>query len=165
MANKIYIAEETALDWTETGGTYTLDCGGLAAAAVRVGARGDLGSGSRSEWYTWRVVVDGFDAAPVVGETVDVYLSTSDGTNEDANVGTSDAGGVVAQLPNLLYLGSATVQTTTAADQLIASGIVRITARYVSPVIHNKTAVAMYGGATTADNHHFYLTPVPPEVQ
>lgn len=162
MANKVYIAEETAKTWTDTGGDYTLDLGSLAADAVRVGAQGDLGAAPRADQYQFKLVIDGFDTAPVVGETVDLYLAFSDGTYVDGDVGTADAAGFTADLPNLMYAGSASVQTITAGDNLIISGLVQITQRYVSPVIHNNTADALLG---TADAHKFILTPVPPEVQ
>ena len=48
MANKVYIQEETAKTWTDTGGDYALDLGSLAADGVRVGAQGDLGAAPRS---------------------------------------------------------------------------------------------------------------------
>lgn len=162
MPNKVYINPETSLEWTDTGGDYALDLGSLSADAVRVGARGDLGAGPRADVYEWRVVIDGFATAPVVGESVDIYLSTSDGTNEDGDVGTADAAGTTNSLKNLMFLGNAVVQSTTAADQLIASGLCRIATRYVSPVIHNRTADALNG---TSDAHKFILTPVPPEIQ
>jgi hypothetical protein len=162
MANKVYIAEETAKTWTDTGGDYTLDLGSLAADAVRVGAQGDLGAAPRADQYQFKLVIDGFDTAPVVGETVDLYLAFSDGTYVDGDVGTADAAGFTADLPNLMYAGSASVQTITAGDNLIISGLVQITQRYVSPVIHNNTADALLG---TSDAHKFILTPVPPEVQ
>ena len=162
MANKVYIAEETAKTWTDTGGDYTLDLGSLAADAVRVGAQGDLGAAPRADQYQFKLVIDGFDTAPVVGETVDLYLAFSDGTYVDGDVGTADAAGFTADLPNLMYAGSASVQTITAGDNLIISGLVQITQRYVSPVVHNNTADALLG---TADAHKFILTPVPPEVQ
>ncbi len=164
MAKKIYIAPETVIGWSDAGGDYALDLGttGGAADAVRVGARADLGSGSRSEWYEWRIKIDGFDTAPVVGETVDVYLATSDGTVEDGEVGVANADGVTAALKNLHYIGSATVQTTTAADNLQASGVCRIASRYVSPVIHNNTADKLL---SSSDDHWFWLTPCPPELQ
>jgi len=162
MANKVYIQEETAKTWTDTGGDYALDLGSLAADGVRVGAQGDLGAAPRADQYAYKFVVDGFDTAPVVGETVDLYLAFSDGTYVDGDVGTADAAGFTADLPNLMYLGSATVQTTTAGDNLIVSGVCQITQRYVSPVIHNNTADALLG---TADSHKFILTPVPPEAQ
>lgn len=161
MPNKIYINAETAIAWT-VGGTPDIDLGGLAADAVRVGERRDLGSAARAEWYEWRVNIDGFDTVPVVGERVDLYLATSDGTIEDGDVGALDAVGATVSLPNLTFLGSATVQTTTAADELHASGLIRIAARYVSPVVHNNTADALLG---TADAHTFILTPIPPEIQ
>jgi hypothetical protein len=162
MANKVYIAEETSKTWTDTGGDYVMDLGSLAADAVRVGAQGDLGAAPRADQYSWKLVIDGFDTAPVVGETVDLYLAFSDGTNVDGDVGTSDAAGSTDDLPNLLFLGAASVQTTTAGDNLIISGVCQITQRYVSPVIHNNTADALLG---TADSHKFILTPVPAEVQ
>lgn len=162
MANKVYIQEETAKTWTDTGGDYALDLGSLAADGVRVGAQCDLGAAPRADQYAYKFVIDGFDTAPVVGETVDLYLAFSDGTYVDGDVGTSDATGFTADLPNLMYLGSASVQTTTAADNLIISGLVNIPFRYVSPVVHNNTADALLG---TSDAHKFILTPVPPEVQ
>lgn len=158
MPNKIYVAAETALTWTDSGGDYAMTLASLAADGVRVGAQHDSGSGSRSRLYEWRFVVDGFSTAPVVGETVDVYVATSDGTYVDGNVGTSDAAGSTVALLNLLFLGSATVQTTTTTDDLVISGQVEIAAQYISPVIHNNTADALSGG-------RFILTPVPDEIQ
>lgn len=162
MPNKIYVNQESPVTWTDTGGDYTLDLGGLAAGSVRVGARGDLGSAARAKEYTWRFVCDGFDTAPVVGESIKIYLSTSDGTNEDGDVGTADAAGSTAQLPNLHFLGEAVVQTTTAGDNIQCSGTVWLLDRYVSPVIHNDTADALL---STSDAHKFILTPSPSEVQ
>jgi len=158
MPNKVYAAAETALTWTDSGGDYALTLASLAADGVRVGAQHDLGSGSRSRLYEWRFVVDGFGTAPVVGETVDVYVATSDGTYVDGSVGTSDAAGSTVALPNLLFLGSATVQTTSTTDDLVISGQVELSHQYVSPVVHNNTADALSGG-------RFILTPVPDEIQ
>ncbi len=163
MANKIYINPETAVVWTDTGGDYALDCGGLAADGVRVGAQGDLGSGARAFQYFWQIVIDGFDTAPVVGETVDIYLAfANDATDIDGDVGASDAAGDTNDLPNLLPIGNAVVASTTAGDELIISGVIEIFSRYVSPVIHNNTADALL---STADAHTLTLIPVPTEVQ
>ena len=162
MPNKVYIAEETAKTWAASGGDYTMTLQGISADGVRVGAQGDLGASPRADQYSFKLVIGGFSSAPTVGETCDLYLSFSDGTNQDGSVGTSDAAGSTDDLPNLLFLGAASVQTTTASDELVISGVCQITQRYVSPVIHNNTAVALaIGGA----NHKFILTPVPPEVQ
>ena len=158
MANEIYLLPGTAVTWTDSGGDNTMTFASLAADGVRVGAQDDLGSAARPRLYAWRFVVDGFSTAPVVGETVDVYLATGDGTYIDGNVGASDAAGSTAQLPNLLFLGSATVQTTSTTDDLVISGQVELSHRYVSPVVHNNTADALSGG-------RFILQPVPDQIQ
>lgn len=163
MANKIYGAQETALVWTDSGGDYTFDLGGLAAGSVRVGGQGDLGSASRATRYHWELVIDGFDTAPVVGEVILLYIAKAMGSTDiPGDIGASDAAGATVDLPNLTYLGRAVVQTTTAADELIIAGEVEIISRYVSPVVYNKTADALL---STADAHTFKLWPVPPEVQ
>lgn len=134
----------------------------LAASAGRVGARKDLGSGSTSEWYSWRLTVQ-FDTAPVVGETVEIYLSTSDGTEEDGQVGTADAAlGSSNDLANLKLIGILTVTSTDADHDMTASGICRIPTRYVSPVIYNNTADNLQA---TNDVSKFVLVPIPPEIQ
>ncbi len=162
MANKIYVARETAITWTDTTGDLAMTLNGLAADAGRVGAQKDWGAGSTSEWYEWRLTVQ-FDTAPVVGETVDIYLSTSDGTDEDGQVGTSDAAlGSTNDLKNLHFIGSLVVTSTDATHDMTASGICRIVTRYVCPVIHNNTADAL---EATNNVSTFVLTPIPPEVQ
>lgn len=162
MPNKIYILPETSHTWTDTSGDDTLDLGGLAADGVRQGDQWDLTASAHSGWFEWRMVIDGFDTAPVVGEKIHIYLAYSDGTNHDGDLGTADAASSTVVLPNLEWIGSATVQTTTAADEIIVSGKVQIFSRYVTPVIHNDTADALL---STSDSHKFILTPVPPEVQ
>lgn len=162
MTNLIYTDQESAIVWTD-GGTPAMDLGGLAADAVRVGAQRDLGAAPRADRYFWQFVVDGFDTAPVVNEIVSVYLAFSgNSTDIDGDVGSSDAAGVTAALPNLLPLGAAVVQTTTAANELIISGTIEILSRYVSPVVHNETADALL---STADAHTFTLYPMPPQIQ
>lgn len=164
MANKVYIAPETAISWSDAGADLVLDLGtsGGDADGVRVGAQKDLGATVRSEWYEWRIKLDGFDTAPVVGEAIDIYLSTSDGAVEDGDVGAISADGTTAALKNCKLIGHVIVQTTTAGDDLHASGICRIVARYVCPVIHNNTADKLL---STSDDHWFWLTPIPPELQ
>ena len=158
MPNKIYVQEETAKVWTSSGGDYALTLSSVSAGAVRVGQQGDLGAAPRAGRYAWRFINDSFGSAPTVGHTVDVYWASGNGTYTDGNVGTSDAAGSTAALPNLLFLGSATVQTTSTTDDIIISGIVELGARYGAPVIDNNTAVTITGG-------RFELTPIPDEIQ
>ena len=162
MANKVLVARETPIVWSDTAGDLVMTLNALATTVARVGAQKDFGAGSTSEWYSWRLTVQ-FETPPVVGETVDVYLSTSDGTEEDGQEGVADADvGDNGSLKNMHYIGSLVVTTTDAAHDMTASGICRITTRYVSPVIHNNTADNL---KATNDTGEFTLTPIPPEVQ
>ncbi len=161
MANKVYAARETGIVWSDTAGDLVMTLNNLAADAVRVGARKDWGAGSTSEWYTWRLTVQ-FETPPVVGETIDVYLSLSDGTEEDGQVGVADAAGDTNTLKNLKHIGSLIVTSTDADHDMTASGICRIPTRYASPIIHNNTVDNLQA---TNDTGELTLTPIPPEVQ
>lgn len=162
MADKIYVARETTLVWTDTTGDLALTLNNLPAGDGRVGAQKDFGAGSKSEWYEWRLTVQ-FNTAPVVGETVDVYLSTSDGTEEDGQEGVADAVlGSTDSLRNMNFIGSLVVTSTDADHSMTVSGMCRIATRYVSPVVHNNTADNL---KASNDISKFTLTPVPHEVQ
>ena len=162
MANKIYIAPETSHTWTDTGGDDALDLGGLAAGAVRAGDIWDRGTGSVAQWFRWRLIIDGFDTAPVVGEYIGLYVGFSDGTNHDGDLSGTDGASSTVVLPNLIPLGRATVQTTTAADEIIISGRLWFGHRAIIPVVHNNTADALL---STSDAHKFVLEAIPPEIQ
>lgn len=160
MPNKVYIARETPTVWSDTAGDLALTLNNLAASAGRVGARLDLGTGSTSEWYSWRLTVQ-FETAPVVGETVEIYLATSDGTEEDGQVGTANAAIAADDRKNLQLIGILTVTSATVDHDMTASGICRIPTRYVSPVIYNNTADNLQA---TNDTGELTLTPIPPEI-
>lgn len=168
MPNKIYQAPETSITWTDTGGDELLDLGGLATNSLKMGAYYDRGSGSKSGKYRYQLIIDGFDTAPVVGETISLYISQSnDGTNFDGQpttAPTTSAEGTITadQAKNCLYVDSATVYSTTAGDELQISGEVYLSGQYISPVVYNKTADALL---STSDAHKFILTPIPDEVQ
>ena len=162
MANKVYIAREASVVWSDTAGDFVMTLNDLDAGVARIGEQKDWGAGSTSEWYEWRLTVQ-FETAPVVGETVDVYLSTSDGSEEDGqagwtNIDVSDNN----LLKNMHYIGSLVVTSVDAGSDMTTSGICRIATRYVSPVIHNNTADNL---KATNDLSEFTLTPIPPEIQ
>lgn len=161
MADKVYVARETAIVWSDTAGDLVMTLNNLATTALRLGARKDWGAGSTSEWYEWRLTVQ-FETAPVVGETVLVYLSWSDGTEEDGQLGIADAAGDANSVKNMKLIGVLVVTSTAPAHDMTASGICRIPTRYVSPCIHNNTADNF---KATNDTSEFTLTPIPPEVQ
>ena len=168
MANEIRYKLDTAITFSDdtTGGTYTLDCGGLAADAVRISDQADIGITTANQEpikFRWSMVVDGFDTAPVVDETVDVYLAFGRSSSDiDGDIAATDGAGTTVSLPNMKQIGKCVVQTTTAGNELRASGEVSITSRYVTVVIHNNTVDALL---STSDAHTFTLEGVIPEVQ
>lgn len=161
MANLVYAKRETPIVWKDSAGDLVITLNNLAAGAVRVGAQKDFGAGSTAEWFTWRLTVQ-FETAPVVGETVPVYLSWSDGAEEDGQLGAADAAGDTNSIKNMKLIGVLVVTSTDADHDMTASGMCRIPTRYVSPCIYNKTADNL---AAHNDVSEFTLTPVPPEVQ
>lgn len=171
MPNKVYINTETSRAWSDatTALDELIDCGGLATGAVRCGSFHDLGAAPRSEWYEVEFLISGFDAAPVVGEGVDLYFTQSNATTGFSGAPTTDPtttveGTITAnQLKNLLGpIVSAIVVSTIAADELRVFAVVRLTSRYVAPVVHNNTADALL---STSDAHTVTLTPIPQEIQ
>jgi hypothetical protein len=157
--SKAYVLQEASIVWTDAGGDYALDLGGLAADAWRAGTVGDLGSGARADRYEVKVVIDGFDTAPVVGETIEVYLAFSDGTNIDGDLSGTDGASSSVVAPNIQLVAIATVQTVTAGDEVMTSVVLdNVVSRYVIPVVHNNTARALL---STSDAHKIILTPMP----
>jgi hypothetical protein len=170
MASKDYIQAETTTQWDDAGTDKVMPFTGLAADAVVCGAALDLGAAPRPDEFTVEVTIDGFGTTTVVGEDVPIYFAQSeDGTNFDGSPNTepttTTAGAyTTAQLPNLLGPVDFLIQTdVTATTTLKVTSAVRLTSRYIAPVIHNNTADAF---ATTASaTHKVILTPKPREGQ
>jgi len=163
LANKIYISPESTITFAPSGGDILFTPTSIASGAGRVSARKDFGASARAQWFEWRAKTK-FNTDPVDGETIDIYLCTSDGTIEDSNLGTADA--AVSDenlLKNLHYIGSISVEGNTAASsEANASGVCRIVARHASVVWWNSTADAL---SSTAADHSLILTPIPDEIQ
>ena len=168
MASKSYQQAETATTWTDTGGDKAMDLGGLASGAAVCGAYLDLGVAPRADIFEGRLYIDGFDTAPVVGQVVEVRFTESNATTGFDGAPTTDptvtvAGTITAaQAENCTFGGVARVVSTTAADNLQAKFRVKLTSRYVAPVIVNRTDDALL---STADAHTLVLTPIPQESQ
>lgn len=163
MANKIYLAPETALGpWKDTGTTYTLALNNLAAGAGRQGDTVDLGAASRSGWYdvTGRFA---FATTPVVGEAVYVYIKQSDGTRIANDDGTTD-GAVSAEdkLRNLRLACVAVVDEAALVVDMVCSARIYISQRHIQPVVWNGTADNL---VATDDLSDVIIVPVPPEIQ
>lgn len=156
MTSKAYQLDETALEFKASAGDVVFTCTSLAASAGRQSAEHDLGAAARAYAYEWRAYCQ-FATAPVVGETVDVYLKTSDGTHDDNDDGASDAAvSAEDKLKNLKYMGSIVVDEASATPEFSASGVVQITSRYMQVVFWNATADAL---SATAAEHGLSLKP------
>jgi hypothetical protein len=170
MASKSYQASETARTWSDTGTTSDelADLGGLASDGVVMGSYHDLGASPRSDIYEVEFHVDGFDTAPVVGEVVELWFSQSNATTGfDGQVTTDPTDTVegtatIAQAENCTFACACRVYSTTAGDELQKRATVRLTGRYVAPIVINRTADALL---SSSDAHLITLTPIPQEGQ
>jgi len=162
--SKVYVSPETALLFADSAQVEdaTLTLSALAAGAGRISAQHDFGASARARLFTWRATFQ-MATAGVVGETIDIYLSTSDGTNPDGEEGVADAAlGSTNSLRNMQYIGSVVVDTTSIEVDITASGRCVIDAQYASVVVHNNTADAL---KTDTGVHGVILTPVPDGIQ
>jgi hypothetical protein len=161
MANKVYQALESAITWLAAGGTAAFTPTSLAGTSGRQGAHHDLGTSSIARRFAWRAwIVPG--ATRTVGNTIEVYLKTSDGTHHDNDDGTGDlALSSVNKLNNLLHIGTIVIDED-AAVEMTKSGEVFLAHRYVAPVFYNTSANAL---SATAGHFGFSLTPVSDEIQ
>lgn len=169
MANLIQQNQGTVIAWADSGADLAITLKGLASGAGRQGAEKDFGVGAVETRFMWLAQVQ-FDTAtaPVVGETIDIYLKTApDGDNydNDDGDGTDIAVSAEDKLKNLWFLGSIVVDEAAADVKMQASGgPIEIGAEKVQPVFWNASADNLDDDASTTDLK-FILVPVPMEVQ
>jgi len=162
MTAKAYILPETAIMFQSSGGTVAFTPTSLAAGAGRQSAQHDFGASARAFMFDARAYCK-FATTPVVGEIIDVYLKTSDGTHIDNDDGTTDAGvSAEDKLKNLTYIGSIIVDEASTTPEFVMSAPVSIRARYVQVVFWNRTADAF---SATATDHGFVLNPTTMQAQ
>lgn len=156
MTSKAYQLDETPITFLASGGTVALTLTSLATISGRQSAEHDLGTAARAFAYEWRAFCQ-FATAPVVGETVDIYLKTSDGTHADNDDGATDAALSSAdKLKNLHYLGSIIIDEATADLEFSASGVTQINSRYIQIIVYNRTVDSL---SSTAAEHGVVLKP------
>jgi hypothetical protein len=161
VANKIWQLIGTAITWLSSGGSAAFTPTSLASGAGRQGAYYDLGTASRGRRFNYRAWLKP-GATRVVGEVIEVYLVTGDGTHYDNNDGTGDiAVSAKDKLRNAKLLDYIQIDKN-AADEMACSGEVVITARWVAPAFWNATANSL---STTAGDYGFELLPIEDEVQ
>ena len=161
MANAIQQQIGTAVSFASSG-DVAFSAASVGFQAGRKSAQWDRGASPQAELYSWRAKLK-LQSTPVVGETIDFYMATSDGTIIDGTTTAADAAFTDDDaLKNMLYLGSLVVDTTT-TDSIQASGVFRMTERYGVLVMWNNTAAETL--SATAGDHDFIVKPVYPEVQ
>ena len=161
MANKIYQLHETVVTWLASGGTELFTPTSLATLSGRQGALHDFGTAAIGRRFAWRAWVKP-GATRVVGEVIEFYLKTSDGSHPDNDDGTGDAALSAAdKLRNLTPIGTIQIDEN-AAVEMVCSGIVDMLHRHAAPVIFNRTANTL---SATAADFGFSMTPVTDEIQ
>lgn len=165
MANKIYAAPETAIVFKNTGGdvTFAPHTTPLAFAHGRISNQLDRGAGSKPTRYRWRMRTRWATTA-TAGETLRLYLVTSDGTNPDGSaLSTTDAdlSSEVLLINSCQQIGAV---VSSGVDQVeVTSGICMIYDRYAQFAVWNASAAKAL--TATASDHIFTLTPMPDEIQ
>lgn len=161
MATKIYQHDESAITWRNTGGTELFTPTSLGSNAGRQGAYHDLGTAARSRRFLWRAWLKP-GSTRVVGEIVNVYLLTGDGTHYDNDDGTGDAAvSALDKLRNADPIGRIQIDEN-AAVEMGKGGDIDVVDRYCAPVFWNQSANAL---SSTAGDFGFDLVPVPDEQQ
>jgi hypothetical protein len=163
VTSKQYVIPETAITLGDSAQTPSavITLTALAAGAGRLSAQVDRGAGAHAGVYKWRCTVS-LNGTNVVGDTVELYLATSDGTNVDGEVGTADAALATAKRNNLLLMGLLIVDQVTTNTVMTASGSVFVPDRYFSLGLWNATSLPFQ---TSTSAHKCSLTPMPFEQQ
>jgi hypothetical protein len=161
MPNKIYTAFETPITFQDSGGSAVITLQNLAAATGRISARFDRGAGSIATWYMCRAKIEK-GIASVVNEVVAVYVSTSDGTNPDGNVGTADAALTTANASALPLIIPLLITSTATNTPFTSSAPVWIPTRYFSVGVMNSTTGLL---RNTANSCVISFTPLVDELQ
>lgn len=161
MPQKLYSRREDAVRFEASGGNVVLTLTSLANGAGRVSAQYDRGVGGAADRFIWRFKTT-LAVAAALGAVLTIYLVTSDGTDADGNLGTTDAAlPALDRRRNLVPIGSV-IADAASTGPFKASGVVEILERFVQVVVVNEMGQAL---SASAGDHAFVLTPVPPEVQ
>ena len=161
MANKVYTVFETAITFQDSGGSAVITLNNLATGAGRISARYDRGAGSIATKYICRVTVQ-LATTGTVGEQVDIFVSSSDGTHPDGEIGTADAALTTDKRRNLKYVGSVYSDQTATNTDMTGSFVVEILTRYFSVGVWNATTDNLRASANTS---LISFTPIPDEIQ
>ena len=159
---KIYETPGSTVTFRGSGGTITLAPQNEAAFRGRVSNQWNRGAGSQPARYKWRMKTR-WAATPASGDTLRIYLVTSDGTNPDGTISSSDAE-LTSETPlanNCQFIGAV---VSAGVDQVeVSSGVCLIHDRYVQVAVWNGASAKAL--SNTEADHVFTLTPIPDDIQ
>jgi hypothetical protein len=167
--NKVWVLPGTALKFGDSAQTpiRNLTLGTpLAAGTGRCSAQYDKNalvsaSGAMPHEWRWGATFT-LNGTGTLGEVIELYIATSDGTIIQGNISTADAALASDLRKNLTFIGTVIVDKATATPVLMGAGDVIIKPRYFSVCVYNTTSLA-FTTSTTA--HTVYLTPMSSEIQ
>lgn len=164
MANAVYQKAGTAVRWTDTTGDLAITLNNLAAGAGRQGAQKDWGalSTARPTRYRFRLNVR-FATTPVLGEGVQLFWKSGDGTIYDNDDGTGDVAlSATNKSVNLKWIGTLIVDEAATGVDMSISGEFESLERYGMPVVFNNTADNL---VASNDVSFVEVTPIYDEIQ
>jgi hypothetical protein len=150
--------------WDATATVTPTAAFALTALATNTGqysARYNKGTGPQASIWAWRCHVQ-MATAPTAGDVIEWYVSTSDGTNADGQLGTTTAALSSDKRRNLRLMGLLVIDQGNASTTMTASGTVEIKEQYFSLAVWNATAVNLL---TSVNLHGCTMTPMNQEVE
>jgi len=162
MTSKVYVLQETPIEFLASGGDVTFTMTSLGVDAGRQSDQHYFGAAARAFMFEWRFFCK-FATTPIVNHVVGLYLKTSDGTHADNDDGTTDAAlSHEDKLKNLTFLGELIVDEASSTPEFSTSGVISIASPYIQVVVWNGTDELF---TATAADHGFILTPVTLQAQ
>lgn len=180
MSNKVYITYESGYefahqfysapqDWN-VGSRINFDFAsgpgwsGLPPQSGWISTRVDLGTGVKADLYEWRFFTKQVGATTATpGQSVELYLATDSNvpTGVNGNLGQNTWVSGTKNL-NLIYMGSAIVDSSDRQD-VYSAGFVKLRGvRYISLVAFNKTSATIGSGV---NSYRAKLIPIVQEIQ
>lgn len=159
---KVYESPGTTVTFRGAGGTITLTPQNEGAGKGRISNAWDRGAGAQPARYKWRLRTR-WAATAASGDSVRIYLVTSDGANPDGTLSATDAEltNETPLLNNCQFIGA--VLSSGVSQVEVSSGVCLIHDRYVQVAVWNGSAAVAL--TNTEADHILTLTPIPDDIQ
>ena len=159
--SKQYVAPGTALVLKDSGGAGVLPLNGVGAGAGKFSDRLDKGTGSQPATWMWTCTF-AFTGTGTVGQTVEVYVSLSDGTSADGGLATTNGTLATDKRRNLKFVGVVVMDSSGSNPTITGWGQAYIPTRYFSNAVWNATSIPF---ASSANVSSCTFQPYPVEMQ